>query len=392
VLSLALTTIQGAFREGFDPWQQAVSALSLGPRGWLQSINLIAFGIFVLSTVSPWRKILAGARGGTAYPAFTALVGAGFIGVGIFPQDPAPGYDPQGLALHSPTPYGIAHLAIAGVAALSSVIGLFVIAARLARDPAWPRWALYSCATALVVIGCVAVYGVWSTKPSGFAGTFERGAIVAPMLWMFAFLRRLRRGAPLMVAATTEGVTLGVERGTVRLAAAHADWARDYDVEVERLSARLAHAQLPPLVFEHIGSTAVPGLIAKPIIDFMAGYGADTDPRAYFEVLREAGYEHRGPQGVPRRELFVLGPPSLRTHHLNLVRAHDSFWRDHIVFRDRLRSEPDVAAEYAQLKQRLASRHSTDRAQYTAAKAAFVQEVLINASRPNDVPPPASPR
>ena len=129
----------------------------------------------------------------------TALVGVSFIAAGMIPQDPAPGYDPDNLALQAPTARGLAHLAVAGVAALSSVAGLFVMAARLARNPAWRGWALYSCVAAVAVIGCVAVFGVWSVKPSGYAGTFERGAMVVPMLWMFAFLRRLSGGAPLMV-------------------------------------------------------------------------------------------------------------------------------------------------------------------------------------------------
>jgi hypothetical protein len=197
-LSFALTTIQGIYREGFDPWQQAVSALSLGPHGWLQMINLVAFGAIVLTTVLPWKRVLSGARGETIYPICTALIGAGFIGVGIIRQDPAPGYDPQGLGLLGPTIPGLVHITIAGIAALSSVIGLLVMGARLAGDPAWRGWALYSRLAAVLVIGCIVVYGVWSVKPTGFAGTFERAAMIVPMLWMFAFLRRLSDGAPLM--------------------------------------------------------------------------------------------------------------------------------------------------------------------------------------------------
>ena len=208
VLSLLITTLQGAMREGFDPWHQAISALSLGPGGWLQMLNLIAFGLVVLTTVSPWRRILAGARGGTAYPVLTALVGLSFIGVGLIRQDPAPGYDPEGLMLEAPTPLGLTHLAIAGVAALCSIAALLVIAARFAGDSTWPRWTLYSAVTAFIVVGCVAVYAVWSVKPTGFAGAFERAAMLAPMCWMFAFLRRLHRGVPLMHAPLTVDVAV----------------------------------------------------------------------------------------------------------------------------------------------------------------------------------------
>lgn len=115
-------------------------------------VNLMAFGVVVLTTISPWRTILAGGRGGTAYPVLTALVGIAFIGVGLIRQDPAPGYDPERLLLTAPTPPGLAHLAIAGVAVLASVAALLVMAARFAGDPVWRRWSLYSCGTALFVI------------------------------------------------------------------------------------------------------------------------------------------------------------------------------------------------------------------------------------------------
>ena len=199
VFSLVLTTIQGILREGYDGWQQAVSALSLGPGGWIQMLNLIVFGVVVLTTVPVWRRILIGGKGSTAYPVFTTLLGFSFVVVGIVPQDPAPGYDPAGLALTAPTPHGLVHIAVAGVAALSSVVCLVVMATRLARDPAWSGWSAYSLAAAVAVIGCVTVYGVWSTKSSGFAGTFERGAFVVPLLWLYALLRRLDRGAPFSI-------------------------------------------------------------------------------------------------------------------------------------------------------------------------------------------------
>lgn len=161
-------------------------------------LNMLAFGAIVLTTVSPWRRILAGGRGESIYPIITAIFGASFVGVGIVLPDPTPGYNPQGLAL-APTPHGIAHVAIAGIATLCSVIGLLVMGARLAADAAWRRWKLYSWIAAVLTIGCVTVFYIWSKQPSGFAGTFERAATLIPILWMFAFLSRLQKGAPLMV-------------------------------------------------------------------------------------------------------------------------------------------------------------------------------------------------
>lgn len=162
-------------------------------------INLAAFGFVLLCTAGAWRRILRGGRGARSYPLLTALVGAGFIGVGIIPQDPAPGYNPDGLLLNAPSPGGLAHLTIAGVTALCSVGALLVMARRFARDPLWRHWPLYSALTALGMVGAITLYGIWSIRPTGFAGTFERVAMVAPLAWMVAFLRRLYRGVPLMV-------------------------------------------------------------------------------------------------------------------------------------------------------------------------------------------------
>src|SRR5215217_6509132 len=131
----------------------------------------------------------------------------------------------------------------------------------------------------------------------------------------------------------TECSELGLRRGDVKVVDHDLAWAQCFQAEAERLRVLMAAAGLPPLAFEHIGSTAVPGLAAKPILDFVAGHAADSEARVYFDVLTAAGYQRRGAQGVPERELFVLGPEEARTHHLNLVRAGGPFWGQHIEFR-----------------------------------------------------------
>ena len=196
---MIVATIQGITRAGYDPWHQAVSALSLGPGGWVQAGNFLLFGTVLLSTVPVWRTILAGGKGATAYPALTTAVGASFVIVAFVPQDPAPGYDPAGLALQEPTVGGLFHLAIAGVAATCSVSGLFVMAARFAGDPHWRGWPAYSRVMALLMIVCVGIFSVWSTEATGLAGTFERIAVMIPPIWAFTFLGRLSAGTPFMV-------------------------------------------------------------------------------------------------------------------------------------------------------------------------------------------------
>ena len=117
---------------------------------------------------------------------------------------------------------------------------------------------------------------------------------------------------------TNEPSSIRLRRGTVQLQASDPAWAEAFRAEAAWLAQQVADAELPPLLFEHVGSTAVPGLEAKPIIDLMAGHQPGIEPRAYFLTLQAAGYEPRGPQGVPERKLFVRGHEHNRTHHLNL--------------------------------------------------------------------------
>ena len=129
---------------------------------------------------------------------------------------------------------------------------------------------------------------------------------------------------------------------------------------------------------EHVGSTAVPGLCAKPIVDLDVVIGADVDFAAVTEALQRLGYEHEGDLGIEGREAFRLtsAAPSERDHHLYVCREDARELLRHIEFRDRLRAEPALAAEYAELKRTLASRFRNDREAYTVAKAEFVERAL----------------
>jgi GrpB-like predicted nucleotidyltransferase (UPF0157 family) len=174
---------------------------------------------------------------------------------------------------------------------------------------------------------------------------------------------------------------LGLPRGIVRIHASDPRWPALFSSEADRLNAMIAHRDLGPLALEHVGSTAVPGLAAKPILDLMAGLPPDTDWKPYVSTLLAAGYEARGPQGIAERELFVLGPEESRTHHLHVVEKGSRFWIDHLEFRDRLRGDPELAGSYAKLKYDLAARHIGDREAYTSGKAAFIAAVLSSSDQ-----------
>jgi GrpB-like predicted nucleotidyltransferase (UPF0157 family) len=169
---------------------------------------------------------------------------------------------------------------------------------------------------------------------------------------------------------------LGLRRGTVHLVASDARWPGLFRAEADRIAHAASAAGLPALALEHVGSTAVPGLCAKPILDLLAGYPAGAGPGPYVDALTGAGYEPRGDQGEAGGVLLVLGAEAARTHYVHLVALGDPTWRSSLAFRDRLRAEPALAAAYAALKRELAERYAADRAAYTAGKAAFIRAAL----------------
>lgn len=169
---------------------------------------------------------------------------------------------------------------------------------------------------------------------------------------------------------------LGLESGRVRVVPYSAAWPALFADEAVRLAPFLAAANVR-LELEHTGSTAVPGLGAKPIVDILAGLEDDRDRPAAIAAIRNAGYVHRGEQEIPGRDFFRRGEP--RQYHLHLTRIGSGFWRDHLDFRHWLRTHRDVAEAYMALKTRLALQHPTDREAYILGKTSFVEAVLQTA-------------
>jgi GrpB-like predicted nucleotidyltransferase (UPF0157 family) len=133
---------------------------------------------------------------------------------------------------------------------------------------------------------------------------------------------------------------------------------------------------------EHIGSTAVPLLAAKPVIDIMAPVYTLEASRPAIDAAASAGYVYF-PYQAEVMHWFCKPSPHHRTHHLHLVPFGSPMWHQRIAFRDALRGNPLLATEYGELKLRLAQMFRLDREAYTEAKAPFVQRVLsgFNARR-----------
>ncbi len=131
---------------------------------------------------------------------------------------------------------------------------------------------------------------------------------------------------------------------------------------------------------EHIGSTAVPGLPAKPVIDMLAPVSSLSGARAALPVLAEAGWLFWPEDPCAHYRLWLLRPrPQARTHHLQVVEGEHPHARALLAFRDALRADAGLRREYASLKERLAEQHRDSRNAYTNAKEAFIRQVLQRA-------------
>lgn len=131
---------------------------------------------------------------------------------------------------------------------------------------------------------------------------------------------------------------------------------------------------------EHIGSTAVLGLRAKPIIDIMVGVESLASSRAAIAAMEAAGYCY-WPYKPDVMHWFCKPSDDFRTHHLHLIPFESSLWQARLAFRDYLRRHHSVAAEYAALKDGLAERHCNDREAYTDGKTEFVARTVASAPK-----------
>jgi GrpB-like predicted nucleotidyltransferase (UPF0157 family) len=157
-----------------------------------------------------------------------------------------------------------------------------------------------------------------------------------------------------------------------------AAWPRDFEMLRQRIWPALADVALQ---IEHVGSTSVPGLAAKPIIDMTIVVAARDGVPKTIERLATLGYVHRGNLGIDDREAFDH-PADLRRHNLYVCPAGTIGVVNQIAVRDYLRAHPDAAARYGALKKQLADRFPGDIESYVLGKTEFVLEILRRAGLP----------
>jgi len=159
---------------------------------------------------------------------------------------------------------------------------------------------------------------------------------------------------------------LGLEQNVNRLVDYNPIWPQAFAVEADRIRAAVGSLAV---AVEHYGSTSVPGLRAKPIIDILIGVTAIDHGIAMIEPMARLGYDYAGNQGIPEHHIFGRG--KARTYLAHVVVFNGDQWRQALHFRDRLRADPDLRQDYEGLKEQLAGGTLT-RAAYTAGKSDFI--------------------
>ena len=177
------------------------------------------------------------------------------------------------------------------------------------------------------------------------------------------------------MAGGTMDPMIGLKRGTVRLLPHQEKWSREAEQTIRDLKKILGNTAVD---IQHIGSTAVPLIYAKPVIDIAVGLYDVQDILPYEEELRKYGFVFRG-EDVPGQALFVKGDfeKDFRTHHIHAVKWKGREWERYLDFRDYLNAFPEKAMEYDQLKRKLALQFSEDRRSYTeGGKQQFIEAML----------------
>ena len=155
-------------------------------------------------------------------------------------------------------------------------------------------------------------------------------------------------------------------------------WPAMYRAEAAQLSAIFG----PELIsIHHIGSTSIPGLSAKPIIDMMPLVRNIERVARFDSAMIQLGYEPMGENGIPGRRYFVRGGDLHRTHHVHTYAAGNPEVARHLDFRDYLIAHPEEAQEYTRIKQQLARQFPHDIDSYMAGKDVFIKEIIQKAQK-----------
>lgn len=168
---------------------------------------------------------------------------------------------------------------------------------------------------------------------------------------------------------------LGLARGTVSVVPHNDEWEVAGRKTIAKLKELLGDTAVD---IQHVGSTSIKGIYAKPIIDIVIGVNDFADILAKNALLEENGFIYRG-QDLPGQHLYICGEGEIRTHHIHVVIYQDTNWNNYLTMRNYLNSHPEDANRYSDLKRSLSEKYADDRNAYTAMKEDFIDSILYKA-------------
>ena len=164
---------------------------------------------------------------------------------------------------------------------------------------------------------------------------------------------------------------IGLQAGVIKIVPYTSEWKNRFNQEKARLQAAVGNYVLD---IQHVGSTSIPAMAAKPILDIGVAIHNFEEATICIKPIEKFGYEYRGEYGIPRRHYFVKGSP--RTHHIHMLEVHSYSWKNMLLFRDYLIQHPELAEKYAELKLQLSQQFPTNRQAYQDEKSQFVERIL----------------
>ncbi len=184
---------------------------------------------------------------------------------------------------------------------------------------------------------------------------------------------------------------LGLPRGSAVVEPYDPNWPVLFEQERRRIMAAVGHIVAG---VHHVGSTSIPGMPAKPVLDIAVLLHKIEDGERCISPMEKIGYVHKGLEDdIPGDRFFLKGHPpqescsvvqEIRTHILHMYTLDSPIVQSHFAFRNYLIAHPEAADEYAQIKLALADKHPDDRASYSAGKRSFITGVLAKAARESE--------
>ena len=162
-----------------------------------------------------------------------------------------------------------------------------------------------------------------------------------------------------------------IDKRRVGVASYNPNWKNMYKEESEKIKNILNDIIID---IHHIGSTAIPGIKAKPVIDILVEVKDIEEVDKYNHKMEELGYEAMGEYGIPKRRFFRKGENN-RTHHIHIFQTGNEEIERHINFKEYLIAHPDKAREYSKLKEELVNKYTYDVENYTNSKSDFIKEI-----------------